>query len=285
MKNIKINELEVIKHPIINVKKCLHPVLLQQMPGRRNFELKVLNDIPKVEGPALYLVTHATCHDAPVACEVIQEHFYVLVGKQPLEFIDRVFFNANGKIDVDRDDKESGKKASEKAVKLLSSGVSVVMYPERTWCTKASTPINPCLWGWVDIAKKANVPVIPIALEYYEYTDDCCYINASKPIIVSPNDSKIERNYELEDTFVTLKSEIWNQFPIQKRSEVDSNLWEKIMRQRYAEYPKLNIQKEKTYVMGYENDPDYVFNSPEFRTGIKKLEKIYGKCQNKNSEK
>lgn len=275
--NIKINQLEIIKHPIISIKRALHPVLLNQMPERRNFEIKILNEVPKVDGPVLYLVTHSTCHDAPVTCEEIKEHFYVMVGKQPLEFIDNVFFNVNGKIDIDRDDKRSGQMASKKTEKLLSNGVSVVIYPEGTWCTKASTPINHCRRGWVDIAKNTKVPVIPIALEYYEYTDNCCYVNAGKPIIVNQNDSKKEKNDELEEIFTTLKYDIWNQFPMQKRSEVDTYLWKKVMQQRYEEYPKLNIMKEKTYVIGYKNDPDYVFNSPEYRKGIRKLEKIYGK--------
>lgn len=286
-----INQLEVIKHPIISLKKSIHPLLLNQMPARRNFELKFLNEIPKVEGPVLYLVTHATCHDAPIACEVIKDHFYVMVGKQSLELEDRLFFNANGKIDCDRDSKNSGRLTSDKTVRILSSGSKAVIYPERTWCTKPSKPINHCAWGWVDILKRAQaksekeIPAIPIALEYYEYTDNCCYVNAGKPIIVEANDFRLERNDELEEVFVTLKTEIWEQFPIQKRDEVDPYLWRKIMQQRYAEYPKLDISKEKTYVIGYKNDPEYVLNSPAFRNGLKKLEEAYGEFVPKVKEK
>ena len=81
------------------------------MPSRRDFELKYVNEKPEIEGPILYLVTHANSHDAPVASEAFVDHFYVLIGKQPLELLDKVFFEANGKFEVDRDDKNHGQNA------------------------------------------------------------------------------------------------------------------------------------------------------------------------------
>ena len=77
------------------------------------FDLRYINEKPNVEGPVLYLVTHSNSHDAPVTSEALKDHFYVLVGKQPLELIDNIFFNANGRVEVDRDDKEDGIKAGE----------------------------------------------------------------------------------------------------------------------------------------------------------------------------
>jgi len=283
-KKVRINYSEIIKHPVISLKRLLHPIFLNMMPGRRNFDLKYINEKPEIEGPVLYLVTHSNSHDAPIASEALVEHFYILVGKQPLELLDNIFFNANGKIEVDRDDKKDGIKAAEKMTKLLKNGVDVVMYPERTWCTKPSTPINHCRWGWVDIAKETNVTVVPVALEYYELTDNCCYINYGKPFKVNANDSKEEKNNELEEIFATLKYEIWNQFPIQKRSEIDPTLWDKVMEHRYSEYPKLDKEKEKTYVAGWQSDPEYVLSSPGYLIGIQKLEDIYGDIA-KKSEK
>lgn len=275
--------LNVVKHPIIAIKKGIHPLLLSQMPSKREFELRKVNELPQIDGPVLYLATHATSHDAPVLCEFIKEHSYIMIGKQPMNLIDRIFFYANGEITIDRDDKNSCKKGSNKIVKLLGKGVPVAMFPERTWCVKPSTPINHCAWGWVDIIKKVkkeygiDIPVVPIALEYYELTDNCCYLNAGKPIYVNEFDDKALKNAELEDTFASLKHEIWNQFPTQSRNQVDEKIWDKTMEHRYSEYPKLDKEKEDSYIMGNDNDPEYVLNSEEFTTGVKKLEKVYGK--------
>lgn len=273
---VSINYKQLIKHPIISLKRLLHPIFLKQMPSRRDFELKYVNEKPEIEGPILYLVTHANSHDAPVASEAFVDHFYVLIGKQPLELLDKVFFEANGKFEVDRDDKNHGQTIAKKMTDHLKKGFDVVMYPEGTWCTKPSTPINHCKWGWVDIAKESNATVLPVALEYYEMTDNCCYINYGKPFKVNINDSKQEKNNQLEETFATLKYEIWNQFPQMKRSEIDPTLWDKVMEHRYNEYPKLDKEKEKKYVMGWENDPEYVLNSPEYLTGLDRVNEIYG---------
>lgn len=283
-KKIRVNYAEIIKHPIISFQRLIHPIFLKIMPTKRDFDLRYINEKPNVEGPVLYLVTHSNSHDAPVTSEALKDHFYVLVGKQPLELIDNIFFNANGRVEVDRDDKEDGIKAATKISKLLNNGVDVVMYPEGTWCVDPSKPINHCKWGWVDIAKTTNATVLPVALEYYELTDKCCYINFGKPFKVEQNASKQEKNDELEEIFATLKYEIWNEFPIQKRSEVDLELWDKVMEHRYNEYPKLDQNKEKDYIMGYKDSPNYVLNSKEYLTGMNKIENLFDE-EEKNDEK
>lgn len=282
-----LNYNEVIKHPVISLKKLIHPIFLSMMPGRRDYELKFINEKPNVEGPVLYLMTHAKSHDGPVVSEALKDHFYVMVGKQPLEFVDNLFFHANGKIEVNRDNKESGRKAIEKSVNLLKNGVDVVMCPEATWCVEPSKPINHCHYGWFDIAKNSGATVVPIAIEYYEYTDNCCYINFGSPFKVSEMDDKKEKTFELEEKLVTLKFEIWNQFPQMKSSEVDRNLWNEIIEKRYNEYPKLDRENEKNYIVGIKNSPERVLNSPEYLTGIKKIEEIYGPVDEmqKNDEK
>lgn len=281
---VRIN-LRILKHPIISLKRTLHPLFLKQMPERRNFDLKFINEKPITEGPVLYLMTHSNSHDGPVVMEALREHFYIMVGKQPLELIDDVFFHANGKIEVDRDDKESGIRAIEKSVELLKNGVDVVMCPEATWCIEPSKPINHCHWGWFEIARKSNATVVPIAIEYYEYTDNCCYINFGAPFKLKESDNKKDKTLELEEMLATLKFEIWNQFPQMKSSEVDRGLWDEIIQKRYEEYKKLDPEKEKSYIVGIKNSPDRVLNSPEHELGLQKIQKIYGEPVEEKVEK
>ncbi len=96
------------------LRKWIHPLLLKAMPGRRNFPIEILNAMPEVQGNKIFAINHSSIHDGPVASEVIKEHFYLLVGKQSLEILDRVFFFLNGVVYVDRKDKRNKKRSSEK---------------------------------------------------------------------------------------------------------------------------------------------------------------------------
>ncbi len=281
LQKVRIN-LGMLKHPIISFKRTIHPFFLKQMPQRRDFELKFINEKPNTDGPVLYLMTHSNSHDGPVIMEALKDHFYVMVGKQPLEFIDNVFFHMNGKIKVDRDDKKSGRQAIDKSVKLLDNGVNVVMCPEATWCVEPSKPINHCHYGWFEIARRSNATVVPVAIEYYEYTDQCCYINFGKPFKVKESDNKKDKTIDLEEMLATLKFEIWNMFPQMKSSEVDRGLWDEVIRKRYDEYKKLNPEREKTYIVGIKNSPDVVLNSPEHQHGLQKIDEIYGETLEEN---
>lgn len=275
-----------IKNLVINVQNCstkvgivlrrkLHPIILKMMPSRRNFDFVLLNEKPQKEGATLYIPTHSTCHDAPIVCEALQDHFYVLVGRQPLELMDRVFFWLNGVVYVDRDNPISQKKAFNKMIQLLNLGTDVVSFSEQTWCTKESTPINHLRRGWFNVAEVANVPVVPLALEYYEHTgDNVCYGKFGDSFKVNEFDNKIDKTNELEDIFATLKFDIWNQFPQRKRADVDNNEWQEIIRKRMEEYPKLDSHREQKYVIGFKNDPDYVLKSQEFLKGIEKLDDL-----------
>ncbi len=256
----------------VSWRRKLHPIILGQMPSRRTFDLKLLNEKPKIDGPVLYIVSHATSHDAPISCELIEDHFYVLIGKQKLEIMDYIFFFLNGFFKVDRDNEKSEKKVLKQMVHKLKNGIDVVVFSEQTWCTKASSPINHLRRGWVKVAKQANVPVIPLALEYYEYTDNICYAKFGDPVYIQLSDDIIQKNDEMEDILATLKFDIWQQFPMGSRNEVDVTEWDQIIQKRRVEYPKLDPEFEKQFVIGHQNDPDFVFQSDEFQECLSLLD-------------
>lgn len=279
--NLFVNIYDFPMRVGISLRRMIHPIILGMMPSRRTFDFELLNEKPEKDRPGLYIVTHSTCHDAPIACEAIKDHFYVLVGKQNLELMDKIFFFLNGVIWVDRDDPKSERKAGDKMTRLLKY-TDVVSFSEQTWCTKESTPINSIRRGWAKIAQKSEAPVIPLALEYYEYTgDNICYGKYyDKTITVNENDDIVVKNSEIEGTLAGLKYDIWEQFPIQKRCDVDPDLWKTIIANRQQEYPKLDVNKEKKHVIGWQNDPDYVLNEENFLLGLQKVDnKILNKIK------
>lgn len=237
------------------IRKAIHPLLLKAVKGRIYFPIQLLNSMPEVQGNKLFAINHSCVLDAPVSSEVIKDHFYFLVGKQSLELIDRIFFLLNGVVYVDRKNKKSKKKSLKNMLKILQRGKSLLICPEGTWNLTPSKPMIPLNWGIVDLAKQTEVPIIPLILEYHQ---DCCYAKYGEPIYISKEMDKQMGIEQLEEAMATLKWEIWEMFPVQRRTDEMKAEFDKMVRERVAAYPKFNYEYEMSVVRGRENTPEYV---------------------------
>lgn len=226
-------------------RRVLHPMLLKAMPGRRDFPVELLNSMPEVQGNKLFAINHSCICDAPVSSEIIKEHFYFLVGKQSLEIIDRIFFSLNGVVYVDRKNKKNRKKSFEKMLKLLQGGKSVMIYPEGTWNLTPSKPMLPLNWGIIDLAKQTEVPIIPLVMEFHP---SCCYAKFGEPIYIEKDTDKKAGIVKLEEVMATLKWDIWELFPVEKRTDDLESEFIKMMEKRVAAYPKFNLEYEMSVV-------------------------------------
>lgn len=226
-------------------RRLLHPILLKMMPGRRNFSLKILNEMPDIQGNKIYVMNHSSVHDAPIACEAIKDHFYILVGKQSLEIIDRIFFVLNGIVYMDRKDKKSRKKSFEKMFRILQWGKSLLIYPEGTWNMTPSKPMLPFNWGVIELAKLTGVPIVPVIAEYYP---DCCFVMFGDAIYIESHADKKQSIEQLEDIMATMKWAIWSRFPVEARREQMKDEFEQMIRKRLEEYPKFDLEYEKSVV-------------------------------------
>lgn len=63
---------------------------------------------------------------------------------------------------------------------------------------------------------------------------------------------------QLEETMATLKWDIWEMFPVQKRTDEMKTEFEEMVQKRVTEYPKFNFEYEMSVVRGNENKPEYV---------------------------
>ena len=237
------------------IRKTLHPFLLKAVKGRICFPIKKLNSMPKVEGNKLFAINHSCIKDMPVASDVICEHVYVLVGKQRLDLIDRIFFFLNGVVYVDRKNKKNKVKGLKKMLNILRGGKNLAIFPEGTWNLTPSKPMLPLNWGIIDLAKQTGVPIIPLILEYHP---DCCYAKYGEPIYINKELDKQSGIEQLEEAMATLKWDIWEMFPVQKRTEEMKAEFEEMVRKRVAEYPKFNFEYEMSVIRGKENTPEYV---------------------------
>lgn len=232
------------------IKNCIHPLLLLIMKFQRILrkqKIYIINNRPNLdEKSALYVANHSCRYDIPFACEIIGHRSNVLVGKQNLEFVDRLCFVLNGVIWVDRHSSIDKKKASKKMRELLLKDESVLMFPEGTWNLEPSKPMLPMYWGCIDIARYANVPIVPFVLEYKGID---CYVKFGVPIYVKETDERAIKFEELSETMATLKWEIWEEFPTAKREEVDLFEWDREKVARIEAYPKLDYEYEMSCVL------------------------------------
>lgn len=209
----------------------------------RKHALVFVNSATKISGNAIYAVNHSNRYDIPYTCELLSKQSYVLVGKQPLEPIDRLAFILNGAVWVDRKSRKDKNISVAKMIKLLCDGANLVIFPEGTWNLTPSKPMLPLYWGVIDIAKFSCKPIIPMVLEY---TDKKCYVAFGESMTIYPNDDKGDKISELNDQFSTLKWTIWEKFPDTGCNTLDE--WNAEVKKRLSEYPKLDYKYETSVI-------------------------------------
>lgn len=99
-------------------------------------------------------------------------------------------------------------------IHILMKGHTVWYYPEGTWNMSPNKLHLPMSFGFLEVAKKAGVPVVPVAtdLTYDTSTDEGkvtrMHIRYGKPIYVSIQDDLSEKLEEYEAALSTLRWEL-----------------------------------------------------------------------------
>lgn len=140
-----------------------------------------------------------------------------------------------GLILVDKDNKNSRKNAKLDTIKLLIEGHSVSIFPESAYLlspNKLHLPIN---YGFLDIAKKTGVPVVPVVDEY-TYTSDFKVVKIDiafcKPIYVSIFDDLSQKLNEYEEEISTKRFELIEKKGVYSRDSINN--------QEYIDFLKKN---------------------------------------------
>ena len=133
---------------------------------------------------------------------------------------------------------------------LLQEGKNLLICPEGTWNLTPSKPMLPLYWGIIDLSKQTGVPIIPLILEYHS---DCCYAKFGEAIYINENMSKQEGIEILEESMATLKWDVWEQFPIQKRTDDMKAKFDEMVKKRVEAYPKFNYEYEMSVIRKVHN--------------------------------
>lgn len=222
----------------VKIRRFFHPILIKVLQiksivsGLTYEFISEEQTVPK-DKTVIYAITHIGKFDYEMLVEACDIFAYPFAGDWELMYatVDDYFLRANGVLWVDTSDKEDRQNSFNYMLKALKQGIPMLIYPEAIWNLTESLPMMKIFPGAVQAAKECNVPVIPIAIEQQ---DKHFLINIGKELDFAKIEEK-EAVRILRDTLATLKWEIWEHLPHEKRKDIPDGYYEKFVKERLAE--------------------------------------------------
>ena len=273
------SDFNVVKKMYLQICEKLNQKLVRNIiDSKKGYVLNVYGEENIPNGPVIYASTHQDYNDHFNVVLSIPEHAIILnTSNVTLKF--KMLMGANGIVYVDRTSDLSRFDSKLKLMHYLSQNKSVVVFPEATFNCSPNKLHLPLYKGVIDIAKKVQVPIVPLIQEYtYDESDTtiknviCCDVKFGKPIYVSYEDDRNEKIEELSETFATIRWDL-----IESKGSFNR---ENIMVQEYINYvlaridgwskTKVSIDDERKRIYGVNND-FYLFhhvNDVSFKDGV-----------------
>ena len=227
--------------PIKGVKfhRMLHPLLMFLLRVKSKLcglTYEFINDKrldAKKEKTVIYAITHIGKFDYEMLIEACDIFAYPFAGDWELMYatVDDYFLRANGVLWVDTSDKEDRQNSFKFMLKALKQGIPMLIYPEGIWNLTECLPMMKIFPGAVQAAKECNVPIIPIAIEQQgkhfllNVGEELDFVDTEEGVAVQL----------LRDTLASLKWEIWEHLPREKRADIPDGFHEKFVQERLAE--------------------------------------------------
>jgi len=169
-------------------------------------DVKGLDNIPQ-RGPAIFISNHLSYYDFLVFGSILRAYIVFLAQKKIKEtFLIRWFTKFHTVVYIDKD--KPGYSFFKEIIRQLGGGRLVVIYPEGTRSRTGKMAIPKP--GFVKLAMKTNVPIIPVALKgTYEILPPHkhiprlkkCEVTVGKKIYISPD------NPDFKDIFFRKKGD------------------------------------------------------------------------------
>ena len=233
----------------VNIRKTIHPIINVLIKGRRirlHQTLTTTGCVPKnpEKRPIIFAVTHTGKYDIEIVNEAIKKSYYLLSDDEEYMYrtVDGYFTEANGVIYVDSDYYEDMAAAKIICEKALSQGANIMWFPEGIWNLSPNLLVLPFKYGIIDSALKTNALILPVAIDQRK---DDFYVNIGQFIYpeklpikgLDDKEGKIVSATILRDQMATLKWELWEKHPIESRSHIPNDYYEKFIDARIAEWP------------------------------------------------
>ena len=183
-RKMKLNKPYDVK--ALKLGKALFPFFLRLVKIKRIISGGKINIIKnnyykKNERPVIFAITHVGKYDIERAYEALNEHSILLFGT-PEDvhgtfdgfMLEKLLVNY-----LDTNDKEDRKVAKHQMIKDLKNGANIMWFPEGTWNISPNLLVLPMRYGIIEVTLEANVPIVPVALEY-DLDNKIYYINIGK---------------------------------------------------------------------------------------------------------
>lgn len=239
----------------IKWRKRIHKIMFAIIKMKRvllHQKLTILHDEREdTDKTIIYACTHIGRYDIEMALESIQDTCFLFLGSPGKLYrsLNGVLVYLFGFIGCDTTEKEDRHIAKELAIRTLKQGGNILIFPEGAWNITENQVVMKLYTGTIEMAIRSGADIIPIAIEQYEKS---FYINIGKNISLdetSDLNKKRKLSDDLRDTLCTLKWEIWEQFPITKRSSLPENMGqifvEKIMSETANDYTIEEIERDR----------------------------------------
>jgi 1-acyl-sn-glycerol-3-phosphate acyltransferase len=251
LKNIKLRERA---YPLFAGLLKIDRILRKQT-------ITVIGNHKKHKGQVIYACTHIGENDLENIYEVLKRGCWWFVGDPCVLYKDfsGLFVYFNGCIMLETSNKDDRKIAYKRAVELLKSGGSLMIYPEGARNGTENLPVMELFQGTARMSMEANVRIVPVAIEQY---DKRFIINFGNEIFPQDFCKCTELTQKLRDDMATLKWEIWEREGIQQRKKLPTNYSKEYRKQfetRIAPYDTL-ATVERTRYHSKIPTPDEVFS-------------------------
>jgi len=266
LSNLKESKISKLYLNICNqLNKKIVRGIIEKIKG---YDLSItgIENIPNT--PSIYASTHQDFNDHFNAVLSIKEHAIILntnTVTRSFKFI----MGVNGIVYVDRNNADDRFKSKLKLMKYVSKGKSIVIFPEGTYNCSANKLHLPLHSGVVDIARKLQVPIVPLIQEY-TYDEEkldgknrvkSCRVHFGKPIYVNIEDDTKQKKEELSEAFATIRYSLIEEKGMFSRKNVTNKEYTNYVKARINTWKMINvdINDERKTIYGYD-DEFYLFN-------------------------
>ncbi len=218
------------------------------------------------EGPAIFAHNHQGILDGFVWIPNLKRHCLILHGSEVNKILLLCQMNT-GLILVKKEDRKNNLNAKLDMIHHLLNGHSITYFPEGTWNLSPNKLHLPLRYGFLDTARKANVPVIPVVHEYtYTTTKNKQVVTKihsryGKPIYITPEDDIMTKLQQYQDAISTMVYELIEEKGMFNRKEISNVEYITFLKKSYADLRlgRLDWDKERRNIFGADSD-FYVFH-------------------------
>lgn len=228
----------------------------------KGYELTIENADLIPDGPVIYASTHQDFYDHFNILIAIKSHSIIL-NNNKIAPLTKLALKCNGAVFVDRNDSSSRYISKVSLMEHIAKNKSVIVFPEGTYNCSPNRLILPIHSGVVDMARKMQIPIVPVAQEYLHDNSrmdgknrvKSCVIRFGEPMYIKYEDDIKTKTNELRDNLATLRYDV-----MERKGIVNST---QITNEEYISYLLSRVRVFQKQGITYKEEEETIYGSDE----------------------